>query len=42
VPARPYGKGPLSVDKTFGSVEGKMKTGARREVGEVGARLINI
>jgi hypothetical protein len=32
VPARPSGKGRLSVDKTFGSGEGKMNSGARREV----------
>jgi hypothetical protein len=33
LPACPSGKGSLSVDKTFGSREGKMKSGARREVG---------
>jgi hypothetical protein len=32
VPARPSGgKGRLSADKTFGSGEGKMKSGARTE-----------
>jgi hypothetical protein len=30
VPTRPYGK--LSVDKTFGSGEGRMDSGARRKV----------
>jgi hypothetical protein len=30
--ARPSGKGRLSVDKTFGSGGGKMKSGVRTEV----------
>jgi hypothetical protein len=32
VPARPSGKGRVSVGKTFGSEKGRMKIGARREV----------
>jgi hypothetical protein len=32
VPARPSGRGRVSVDKTFGNGEGKMKSGTRREV----------
>jgi hypothetical protein len=31
VPARPSGKGRISVDETFGGGQGKMKSGARRE-----------
>jgi hypothetical protein len=32
VPARPSGKGRFSEGKAFGSGEGKMESGARREV----------
>jgi hypothetical protein len=32
VPARPSGKGGISVDETFVGGEGKMKIGTRREV----------
>jgi hypothetical protein len=32
VPARPLGKGRLGKDKAFGSGEGRMKSGARRDV----------
>jgi hypothetical protein len=33
VPARPFDKVRLSLDKMFVSGEGKMKSGARRDVG---------
>jgi hypothetical protein len=32
VPGRPSDEGRLSLDKTFGSGKGKMKSGTRREV----------
>jgi hypothetical protein len=32
VPTRPSGKGKISVVKTFGGGEGKMKSGVRRKV----------
>jgi hypothetical protein len=32
VPVRPFGKGRLSVDTIFGRGEGKMESGAKREI----------